>query len=161
MISGIVMKEHPYVLKDDRNAPAEQQTVFTIIPKTVLSANETAANYAGVSKVNRKTQVTEVDVPKMNAADDSEWSRAIKRITNFFMPVGAPREGFEYFASRLPEGSTKDGNLEKIEGGIIVKLATSEQDLLHIRWALCPDHQEEVMDAYYNYSRLTEGRKNV
>lgn len=157
MLSGVVLKEHGFVLEAERGLPEDQKTVFYLVPKTVRSANETAAAYAGVTSVDRKTQATRVNVPKMNAVDDKEWLRAVKCVKNFLMPENAPQEGYEYFANRL--NTEESGVLEKTDDGIVVHEAKEEIALKHIYWAMSPDHVEEVMKAYYDYSVLKEGLK--
>jgi hypothetical protein len=157
MISAIVEKEHPYVLKDDRENPEDKQTVFWIVPKTVRSANQTAADYAAVSSTERRSGTTKVNVARMNAVDDKEWISAVRKIENFLVPDGAPGNAFEHFLA-LSDGSA---DIEKINAvTILVKVATEKADLLKIYWAMCTDHTAEIMEAYYNYTTLTGSEKN-
>ena len=161
MISGIVLREHEYVLKDDRASNPEDQTVFQIVPKTVRSQNETAARYAGVSTTDKKTGVTKLDKRKLDVVDDEEWGTAVKGVRNYFCPEGAPESDYEFFLEEKASGASylKEATIKGIKGLLIV--STKDQEpLRRIRLSMCPDHVSEVMDAYYNYSQLSETEKN-
>jgi hypothetical protein len=159
MISGIVLKEHPYVLRDDRQNPVEDQTVFFIIPKTVRSANETAAKYAAISQTDRRGE-TKVNTQRMNAVDIEVWCTAVQRVVNYVCPVGAPEHGYDYFVNKLPSGTDENDAVKKLPAGILVKTAETEEDRRMVFLTMCPDHTDEVMGAFYNYSALKEGLKN-
>lgn len=162
MITGIVRKQHPFVLEADRTNPPDQQTVFWIVPKTVRGATETAANYAKVQIEKRRKGTKEIDVKAMQLADMDEWLKAVERVQNFACPEGAPGlndedSAFDHFVLR----AEKDPSKYVVKGdNIIIVDTTDEMDRKYIMCAMCPAEQEEVMNAYFDYSALKEGLKN-
>lgn len=164
MITGIIMTQHKYVLKDDRGSNPEEQTIFYVVPKTVRSQNETAAAYAEVSVTDRKTGATQLNPKKLNVVDDQEWCRAVKRIDNFFIPEGAPENSCDIFLAEADASENLEIKAVLIGGkeirGVLVKSTADPEEIRRIRLAMSPDHVSEVMDAYYNYSQLTGSEKN-
>jgi len=170
MISSIIMKEHPFVLKDDKDSNPEDQTVFYLVPKTVRSQNDTAARYAGVYKSDKKTGEQTVNKKRLNVVDDEEWGDAVQRITNFIIHPAAPEGVYDYFfnlieiggASHLSKIETKedDNGVSKPVTLIKVIETTDDEELRRIRLAMDPKHVSEVMDAYYDYAQLTGAGKN-
>lgn len=164
MITSITCKEHPFVLQADRTAPENEKTIFWIVPKTVRGATEMAANYAGVQIENRRSKKKEIDVQAMHNADSKEWLRAVHRIENFGILVGAPgptedSSSYDHFLAKSeadPSAYVKDDT-----GLIVIKNTTDSNDLKYILWAMSPADQEEIMSAYFNYSELKEGLKNA
>ena len=171
MARGIIEKEYGFILKDDKSLPSEEQTTWYIKPKTVRKANETAARYATVSKTDRKSGEQKYDVGAMNRVDDEEWLTAVKRVENYFMPDGVPGGGDTECLRMLGGAEENDsikratimvesaGAEEEVKGYMIIK--TSDPELLkRISWSMSPSQHEEIMEAYYNYSILTEATKN-
>lgn len=162
-VSGIVLREHPYKLKDDR--ASQDPTIYYIMPKTVKSANETARNFAEATKLDRKTGQQVINPDRMNAVEAEEWVKAVRRVENFLMPNGAPEDGYDFCLALLNSGELK-GKQETIDQGdvqvdyIRIETTTDKNVLKRIFWAMSPDHAEEIMHAYYNYSSLTEAEKN-
>jgi hypothetical protein len=137
MIKGINKKSIQYVLEDDRNSPLDQQTVFSIRPKTGHDSNQTLQRYAAAAKEGRGGK-REINVNKLDSADVEEFLNIVEKVENYGFP-----EGNKFY---------NDGQPQTFEG-------SEKEKMIEVVNTLSSDYLQEVFEAANNLSRLKEGQK--
>jgi hypothetical protein len=136
MIKGVSKQEIPYVLEDDRGSELKDQTVFWITPKTGHDANKTMQRYAGAFRDGRKGK-REVDVSKLNAADQDEFLSVCKKVEHYQFPA----------------------DHELYQNGKIYDVLESNAELMEVAKTLSADYLQEIFEVANNNSKLIEGKK--
>ena len=136
MITAVERKIVPYVLEEDRNNTADDQTLFWIMPKRSHEANQTLSRYGGTSKDGRQGY-RDFSVTKLDDADIKEFCSLVEKVEKFIL---APDSN--YFG--------------QFKGGVIVD-TTDKMILTEIARSMSSAHLTEIFDAAGDSHKLEQG----
>jgi hypothetical protein len=136
-LRGVTSEYIPYVPEDDRSSPLNEQTIFWIKPKTGHDSNKTMQRYIGATKENTRKGIREVNVIKLDTADQEEFMSICNKVENYIFPK----------SSHLHNEGKIHKSLEKPE------------ELIEVVKTLSADHLQEIFEVANNLNKLTDGAK--